>query len=77
MKATCLAAILNGGWHGWHAFRRGIATRLFAVGIEPKIVQLILRHADVSTTRAHYVLPDDGEVKKAMARFSKALRGKK
>jgi hypothetical protein len=49
---------------------------LFVLGIEPKIVQLILRHADASTTLAHYVLPDDGEVKKVMARFSEALHGR-
>jgi integrase len=37
-------------WHGWHAFRRGLATNLNRLGVAPKVIQQILRHARVSTT---------------------------
>ena len=29
-------------WHGWHAFRRGLATNLHALGVEDKTIQAIL-----------------------------------
>ena len=37
-------------FYGWHAFRRGLATNLIALGVEPKTVQAILRHSNVLTT---------------------------
>jgi integrase len=48
-------------WHGWHAFRRGLATNLHSLGIDDKTIQKILRHANVSTTQKHYVktVPSD------------------
>ena len=42
-------------WHGWHAFRRGLATNLHRLGISDKIIQQILRHANVTTTINIYV----------------------
>lgn len=42
-------------WHGWHAFRRGLATNLHRLGVPDKIIQAILRHADISTTMNLYV----------------------
>jgi integrase len=38
-------------WHGWHAFRRGIATNLFDLGIPAEVIQRILRHSAIETTR--------------------------
>jgi hypothetical protein len=38
-------------WHGWHAFRRGIASNLFALGVNEKIVQRILRHSKPHVTK--------------------------
>ena len=35
------------GWHGWHAFRRGLATNLHALGVDDKTIQTILRHSNV------------------------------
>jgi len=37
-------------WHGFHAFRRGLATNLSALGIPAEIIRLVLRHSDVATT---------------------------
>ena len=42
-------------WHGWHAFRRGLATNLYRLGVADKTIQAILRHADLSTTMNSYV----------------------
>jgi hypothetical protein len=36
-------------WHGWHGFRRGIASNLYELGANDNVVQRILRHA--KTTR--------------------------
>jgi len=45
---------INGAWFGWHAFRRGLGTRLNEAGVDDKDIQNILRHADDSTTQAFY-----------------------
>lgn len=37
-------------WHGWHAFRRGLATNLHALGVADKTIQAILRHSNVGLT---------------------------
>jgi len=42
-------------WHGWHAFRRGLATNLYRLGVSDKVIQQILRHANVTTTMNIYV----------------------
>jgi len=42
-------------WHGWHAFRRGLATNLHRLGVSDKVIQQILRHANVSTRMNIYV----------------------
>ena len=42
-------------WHGWHAFRRGLATNLHAMGIPDKEIQGILRHSNVGLTMNVYV----------------------
>jgi integrase len=37
-------------WHGWHAFRRGLATNLHQLGVADKTIQAILRHSNVGLT---------------------------
>ncbi|HXA75656.1 MAG TPA: tyrosine-type recombinase/integrase [Candidatus Acidoferrales bacterium] len=44
-------------WHGWHAFRRGIATNLHGLGVADTTIQRILRHSDVEVTRRIYIKP--------------------
>jgi len=41
-------------WYGWHGFRRGIASNLFALGADDKIVQRVLRHAKPHVTRQQH-----------------------
>jgi integrase len=40
---------------GWHAFRRGLATNLHALGVEDKTIQAILRHSTLVLTMNVYV----------------------
>jgi integrase len=42
-------------WYGWHAFRRGFATRLHEHGVQDKIIQSLMRHSSLSVTMKHYV----------------------
>jgi integrase len=67
----------NTPWPGWHGFRRGLATVLYELGIEPKTRQAILRHADVTVTERHYVQPVTEVSTAAMAKFQDVLEAKK
>ncbi|MFZ3329290.1 MAG: tyrosine-type recombinase/integrase [Candidatus Acidiferrales bacterium] len=60
-------------WHGWHAFRRGLGTNLDHLGVKDQLIQLILRHADVATTKKHYIKPPSPDVRGAMGKLSKVL----
>ena len=42
-------------WHGWHAFRRGLASNLYAMGAPNKVVQRILRHSRPHVTKERYI----------------------
>lgn len=42
-------------WHGWHAFRRGLATNLHTLGVDDKTIQAILRHSNVALTINVYI----------------------
>jgi hypothetical protein len=53
-------------WHGWHAFRRGLATNLHRLGISDKVIQQILRHANVTTTMNIYVRTVSSDAAAAM-----------
>jgi integrase len=43
---------INGESFGWHAFRRGLGTRLNEMRVDDKEIQSIMRHEDISTTQA-------------------------
>lgn len=70
-----LAAAGVKSWAGWHAFRRGLATNLYELGVAEPTVQAILRHADLATTRRHYikknVVPQDSKL--AMERLEQVF----
>ncbi|MGA2814572.1 MAG: tyrosine-type recombinase/integrase [Candidatus Acidiferrum sp.] len=42
-------------WYGWHALRRGFATRLHEAGVQDRIIQALMRHSSLSVTMKHYV----------------------
>ena len=61
-------------WHGWHSFRRGLATNLRELGISDDVIQRILRHSDISTTQEHYAKTLPKSVRKAMAKLERSLK---
>jgi integrase len=61
-------------WHGWHAFRRGLATKLHQLGVQDKVIQAILRHANVSTTQKAYIKVVDSATEAAMQVLENASR---
>ncbi len=60
-------------WHGWHAFRRGLATNLAELGVDDLTIQRILRHTNVQITRQHYIRVRDPKVDAAMKLLEAAL----
>jgi integrase len=59
-------------WHGWHAFRRGLATNLHRLGVQDKVIQAILRHSNVGVTQACYIKTVDSDVVIAMQKLEHA-----
>jgi integrase len=55
-------------WYGWHAFRRGLATNLYDLGVPDKTIQAILRHANLPTTM-NYVKRAPGDAVEAMRKL--------
>jgi integrase len=60
-------------WHGWHAFRRGLATNLNHPGVNDKTIQAILRHENVATTQTYYIKPVSKDSVRAMAALDAVL----
>jgi integrase len=58
------------------AFRRGLGTRLNEAGANSKEIQAILRHADVSTTMAYYILPDHKRAKAGLRKQGQVAQRK-
>lgn len=56
-------------WHGWHAFRRGLATNLHRLGVPDKTIQAILRHSNLSTTMNSYVKSVPADASAAMRKL--------
>lgn len=67
---------VNGAWYGWHAFRRGLGSRLNELGIDAKTIQVVLRHANVSTTQAHYILPDRKHIEAGLKKLNNVAEEK-
>ena len=60
-------------WHGWHAFRRGLASTLYGLGVDDVMVQQILRHKDVQVTRDHYIKTSNEQSVAALAKLESAF----
>jgi integrase len=65
---------INGAWFGWRAFRRGLGARLNEAGVNVKEIQSILRHANVSTTLAHYIIASPDRTKAALKKLAKIAK---
>jgi len=59
-------------WHGWHAFRRGLATNLHRLGVPDETIQRILRHSTVGVTQNCYIKTVDADVVAAMRSLENA-----
>jgi integrase len=60
-------------WYGWHGFRRGIASNLYELGADEKVVQRILRHAKSHVTKDRYIKVFDPAVLAAMKSLETTL----
>ncbi len=60
-------------WRGWHAFRRGLASTLYGLGVDDVMVQQVLRHKDVQVTRDHYIKTSNDQSIAAMAKLESAF----
>jgi len=61
-------------WKGWHAFRRGLATNLGVLGVNPKDIQAILRHGELATTMDIYRQSVSKEGHAAMRKLERAYK---
>ena len=59
-------------WHGWHAFRRGLATNLHRLGVSDETIQRILRHSNISVTQNCYIKTADSDAVSAMQQLENA-----
>jgi integrase len=60
-------------WHGWHGFRRGLASNPNRIGVDVSVIQRILRHSNVATTQNHYIKSASPDAIAAMRQFPEAL----
>ena len=61
-------------WHGYHAFRRSLASTLYSLNIPELVIQRVLRHKPGSpVTRQHYIKPIPSDVLNAMETFEKSV----
>jgi len=65
---------INGAWFGWHAFRRGLGTRLNDMGMNAVDIQNILRHANIATTLAYYTFPNPQKAKAGLKKLTETVR---
>jgi integrase len=57
-------------WLGYHAFRRGLATNLRALGVDDLTIMEILRHSDVKVTRDSYIKRVSEKAEEAMNKLA-------
>jgi integrase len=63
-------------WHGWRAFRRGLATNLQRLGVPIKTAQALLRQADFATAANYYANAVEADSVEAMRRLEKTVCNK-
>jgi integrase len=63
-------------WHGWHAFRRGLASNLNRLKVDDSVIQRILRHANVSVTQTHCIQTVDADAVAAMDALEVSFAGR-
>jgi integrase len=61
-------------WHGWHSFRRGLATELKKLGVDDLIIARLLRHGGGSVTQVHYIKTVPKTAQEAMRKAERAFK---
>src|SRR5215813_15601585 len=61
-------------WHGWHTFRRGLATNLHRLGVDDVTIQAILRHSNVAVTQKCYIKTASEQTQAAMQKTRDCLK---
>jgi hypothetical protein len=61
-------------WHGWHAFRRGLASNLNQLHVSDLTIQRILRHSNLATTRKSCIKIRQDNVTAGMAQMEAEIR---
>ena len=64
-----VAKSLDIDWYGLHGFRRGIASNLYELGADEKIVQRVQRHAKSHVTKDRYIKTFDPALVAAMKKL--------
>ena len=67
---------INGAWYGWHSFRRGLGTRLNEMGMDDSDIQSILRHGEISTMQAFYILPNTKRAEAGLKKLGQVAQKK-
>ncbi len=60
-------------FHGWHSFRRGLASNLNRLGVDDSVIQGILRHSNIAVTQGYYIKTARPGTEAAMRQFSDSL----
>jgi len=58
---------------GYHAFRRGLGSNLYALGVPPLVIIVILRHSDRAVAVNYYIKTDQTDARTAMAKLEGAF----
>jgi integrase len=73
---SCVLPLLSAAkieFHGWHAFRRGLATNLHDLGIDDHTIKAILRHSSVTVTQRSYIKSLPKQSVAAMTAFDSSV----
>lgn len=63
-------------YEGLHGFRRGLASNLFELSVNPKIIGAILRHENMATTLEFYTKVRDNETRDAMQKLEEKMKAR-
>jgi integrase len=63
-------------WKGFHGLRRGLASNLAALDVNPLLIASLKRHGDVSTTMQQYVKARKKEARKQMEKLQEDIRNR-
>ena len=60
-------------WHGWHSFRRGLATELKQLDVDDLMIARIMRHGGGTVTQVHYIKTVPKAAQEAMRKAEEAF----